>query len=1112
MASFGRLTISGLTGSNENTLALANINMDFSLLKIMAPKEFADVGNNLSPFRRREAEEGHIHQTARKLGAIFEPILPSTPELLRSYGTRVSEIAQKTAASIPKSQGMFTKQTGIDAASIWAAATSGSGALQVHLLACMLARIWDQKDSISIWEELLKSRQIEIQESFQNDGSMSVAACSSYLASLQTITRTHIGEWDDSARSWLRIADRSPTVLVRQNQLNQVIGKSRNTVSSRPSLYQSVMEAWTLALEGMERLLKGSPQRMQTGGLLLGLNAWHLYPDINLLGDQNMLLEFNDPLVPKGAILTVGVVVNAEIAEGLQWSLPLAHLRYYGDPITRTGRLRGVRNRISLPEFMQTILGCLLEAWKTKDAETDRVLNWIVRLEESISRIRYPTVIEKSFDVLDTTWLRLLAVAAQQYLESNTEDKALAKRLFRAGRLYGSKALLGTHATPFFGLSQTVNYFRALKHQESKIKFLRELLKDQKQFQAHLIIRYVSERTGKEEFATVIPGHQAYKRKSDGTPQAQSSHVRWVHEHPSKVPRTKIEVIGSTVVRNEALMDSAAPKSQSKAPDTEIEQSRHTCTIESSDDERIWTQARDSFDAQRKHFETLGEVVRSVESASFHTMERDAKMRFIWGKSEFSDPDSNSYPRDPLYEEVKHFSPCFGDFHDMALFLRVAEAEPEIPKLVPFETLEAVFVNHDQLADDFLPTFNNAIMSLGYACVGSLRAVATIHKIYESLPSATIAIKLLELEHSLAMAYCFSAPTPAAEFPTSEIHSIPDDVTESEYDFQSDGLFLPPLETMIEKMRAMEKRMHKIWISTLPTEFTESPKVTSGLLLPYALQLPEVFSCILLCESGVFDILPNQLMFTMAISSGDSMYIAAPLLTDPAKVKSKLHKVRHVMGNIGRAGTALLQAPTNPKIRAIGVEQWTYISAEDWDGNRRDSFTDTSLHLWFTGSNVPIDGNHAAFGEKDTELYMLESVVSVHGRGLEKGSGEWVADLDILKALQDTSLRIDSTNKVPSVVKGPKEHYASCDQHEDTAYNAEVFKLTTMENWIELLETPVGNSIFLAMGNWQARQAATAISIAKGRETCVLRDETCWSCISEHYELLRPDGAVTFIA
>ncbi|KAF2662593.1 hypothetical protein K491DRAFT_584819 [Lophiostoma macrostomum CBS 122681] len=1000
MASFGRLTVSGIAGSNENTVALANFNIDFSLLKVVPPKEFIDVGNSLSAVRKHNAEEGHIHQTARKLGAIFEPILPSTPQLVRRYGTRASEIAQKTAASIPKAQGMFTKQSGIDAASIWAAATSGSGALQIHLLACMLARIWEQKDAISIWEEILQSRKLEIQESFQNEGSMSVAACTSYLASLQTITRIHIGEWDDSARSWLRIADRSPTILVRQNQLDQIVGRSRNAVSSRPSLYGSVIEAWKIALEGTERLLNGSPQNMQTGGLLLGLSAWHLYPDINLLGDPNMFSEFRDPLVPKSGILTIGMVGSATLTEGLHWSLPLAHLRYYGDPIPRTGRLRGVRNRISLSEFMQSVLGCLLEVWKTNESTTESVLKWIVTLKEKITRAQVAIMDPKSSQLFNSTWLVLLAGAAQEFLDSKGDDRSLNRRLINAGRLYGSKALLGKHPTPFFGLSQTLHYFNALKHVESKVSFLRELLKNQTIYKDHVIIRYYS---------------------SEGEVEKKT-------------------------IKSDVFMGSKKPVDLSSTSGKEDEENV-PIAIPYAKIKDAWTLANEDFEARRSHFESLGEVVYSIEDEKLTTLEKKKSMRVVWGDlDQLDNTDLDPWHWSPLYGEVRHFSPCFGDFHDISLFLRMNQEEPVLPETVEFRTLEALFLDDNGLTDAVLSLFIDGICSLGTDCVRSLRAIATIHKIYEPLPSATIAIKLLELNRPLSRAH---------------------------------------------------------WLPKDPAKFC---------LVPYDLQLPETFSCILLCESGMFDVPSSHMMDTMAISSGDSMYIAAPLLTDPMKSRSKLHKIRHVMGNIGRAGTALLQAPLNPKIRTVGVEQWTYISSEDWDGNRRDSFKDTSLHLWFTGSSIAIDGRHVVLGEKDTELYLLESVVSVHGRGLE-GPSEWIADLDILKALRDSSLNFDNYSRDPSSMTENSNHETICARHTNTTYNADVLKLIAIENWIELLETRAENNIFLAKGNWQARQAATAISIAQGRKTCVLQGITCWACVAEQYEQVRQSGQIiTFIA
>jgi hypothetical protein len=97
----------------------------------------------LSKSRRQAAEYGRTHITARKLGALFEQAVPRTPKLVEKYGIRSSEIAGLRAVNpqaTPK-DGIFSEFTGADGTSIWAAATSGSGAISVHLLACMLLAV-----------------------------------------------------------------------------------------------------------------------------------------------------------------------------------------------------------------------------------------------------------------------------------------------------------------------------------------------------------------------------------------------------------------------------------------------------------------------------------------------------------------------------------------------------------------------------------------------------------------------------------------------------------------------------------------------------------------------------------------------------------------------------------------------------------------------------------------------------------------------------------------------------------------------------------------------------------------------------------------------------------
>jgi hypothetical protein len=134
-SAISKLTTAALSATQETTFALASINFDFSLQKVQPPEEFRELGACLSKKRREIAEDGFQHVTARKLGALFHSVIPSVPRLLAAYGTRVSEIAKMPNVN-PKgsrSDGPFADLVGADGTSIWAAATSGSSAIAIHL-------------------------------------------------------------------------------------------------------------------------------------------------------------------------------------------------------------------------------------------------------------------------------------------------------------------------------------------------------------------------------------------------------------------------------------------------------------------------------------------------------------------------------------------------------------------------------------------------------------------------------------------------------------------------------------------------------------------------------------------------------------------------------------------------------------------------------------------------------------------------------------------------------------------------------------------------------------------------------------------------------------------
>ena len=60
MSSLGQCTNSFLSATNEYTVALANLNVDFSCIKVEVPKEFVEVGRSLSLSTAAQRSRGRI--------------------------------------------------------------------------------------------------------------------------------------------------------------------------------------------------------------------------------------------------------------------------------------------------------------------------------------------------------------------------------------------------------------------------------------------------------------------------------------------------------------------------------------------------------------------------------------------------------------------------------------------------------------------------------------------------------------------------------------------------------------------------------------------------------------------------------------------------------------------------------------------------------------------------------------------------------------------------------------------------------------------------------------------------------------------------------------------
>ncbi|KAH8881978.1 hypothetical protein GQ53DRAFT_847897 [Thozetella sp. PMI_491] len=283
------------------------------------------------------------------------------------------------------------------------------------------------------------------------------------------------------------------------------------------------------------------------------------------------------------------------------------------------------------------------------------------------------------------------------------------------------------------------------------------------------------------------------------------------------------------------------------------------------------------------------------------------------------------------------------------------------------------------------------------------------------------------------------------------------------------------------------------WVRALfggsPTPRSRSP-VRGGGIDPHVwvantpLHLLQVtFSCIAMCESGELDIHPSLLSGVIALSAGDSIFVSASMISDPAngfKVEKPL--VQRVFGNLGRPALSFLVPPTDPKLRGYNPADWHLINHAPFDGLFQDSFCGTSLHLSYTDFEMPIDVGLR--GLRDAQAVLLESIISVDHRGRHLG------DLDIMSIFDNVTI------------------ISKCDHKaEDNPVDNATASIVSLDCWEEFFDAPAVAGIFRARGNWQARLAAAAASVQTGRRTLLLPSYACLECLKsatdqDHYEII----------
>ncbi|KAI1173813.1 hypothetical protein F4777DRAFT_589611 [Nemania sp. FL0916] len=443
MASFGRAQASLASFTNENTAAIININLDFTLFRCDAKPEFLPIGSALSPRRREEAENGPIHRTACTLGFLFSDTLPDTPALHKAYGRRVSEILAQPNIN-PQgtaSDGPFQSFVGADCTSIWAAATSSDASIAVHLLACMLARAFDSKTATSIWFEIIQERKQQVNQLLKENR---LVHPYTIMASKQEITRSELGTWDTSARAWLRRADESKKL--EKHQFAIIVENINLPYTATGTTYSKVMTTWTKSMEVLNNLLANNPQQACDRAVLLAISSWHLHPKLIVFQDKTTEVDFKDQLFPSSAVLTLGLEYQLQAGgSGIRWSLALSHLRYYGDPVAV--RSNEEMSRVTMRQFSLVALGSIFRLWDLEQRGIVDAIDWLDALGDIISS----NIQEEDIEI---NWVRFFCSAAKSFHDHDKAREDVNLRLVtfgwrRASNLFGINR--GSHL-PFFGL------------------------------------------------------------------------------------------------------------------------------------------------------------------------------------------------------------------------------------------------------------------------------------------------------------------------------------------------------------------------------------------------------------------------------------------------------------------------------------------------------------------------------------------------------------------------------------------------------------------------------------------------------------------------------------
>ena len=882
----------------------------------------------------------------------------------------------------------------------------------------------------------------------------------------------------------------------------QTVRKVGNGLPTGCDVYMVVKSAWHKSMELVERLLEGVPQNLRGSEPLLGLASWHLYPDMTVLGAVPSDIRQEDDLFIPGGILTLGMTPrDSLLVDGISWSLPLSHLRFYGKPVISTRSLGLDSERIRFDEMQYFILGAVTGNWFAKTGGIAKVVDFL----ESLFQILHNSI-ETTDEIPD--WLHMLCKASQNFAGRRGEAKEDAERLFKLGHRRGARFLSSTmlQIPEAFGLSDFTTYITSLVEPEERIERVRDML-PKSTSNVELL---------QDGFISYHPGFQQLQRSIPSTADRENEHNHSSHPDASASADLESSMTEEfATIQPISVSDEGAKQHQRRVPSNHLDEtdlirdpwyvpgmvSPQTASVKRCSD--LETEMNEvcrlyHHPLHSKPPENPDSIAKSQSTAAGNRIRRLL-------------PPFTESPIQILNTSSPAWSTVVGEIRVPPLHTsrhRPSKAPAKSPfMLSPFHTLRRRSPN--------APT-NTPVMS--YNTVEIPETNSRLHPVPPvpfcmSLRDAADRDTEVPENMGCPSKYYYCQQSVARQstreyklfFGTPGNFGVWFPIESACGDLKVDAnQLLRDLRrtNTLSVAKALSEHLDKLWRSDLQehlaslkafvfasTVFSGFPDASIALSIiknplseprwsqqrDLSFCLGRSFSCLAMFETGVLDIDPIELNNIMAMSAANSLFMAEFLFSDPSEVPDD-HVIRRTIGNIGRPGVSFLISTKNPDVREADFASWKSVSYSDFDGKLENNFLHTSMHLSLTGDEQPL--NIGQTGYRDKEVFLIECVIRVYDRS------RWVADLDIVSSYKN--------QKAQSFIERQRE----CEHSEEQRSNYSLIDpLTSIDSWDELLDLPRNACVVRANGNWLARQAVCCCVLQKLKPVVLASGAVCWSCV-----------------